>query len=84
MTTIKQIPISDMLIEDDYFKGTYAEEERERRVRRNADNAYYLLDDAEDLLAEMAEDLKDTNDYDKVDDLLEAVRKLKWKVADFQ
>lgn len=84
MTTIKQIPISDMLIEDDYFKGTYAEEERERRVRRNADNAYYLLDDAEDLLAEMAEDLKDTNDYDAVDDLLEAVRKLKWKVADFQ
>lgn len=84
MTTIKQIPISEMLIEDDFFKGNYADEERERRVRRNADNAYYLLDDAEDLLAEMAEDLKDTNDYDKVDDLLEAVRKLKWKVADFQ
>lgn len=84
MTTIKQIPISEMLVEDDFFRGTYAEEERERRVRRNADNAYYLLDDAEDLLAEMAEDLKDTNDYDKVDDLLEAVRKLKWKVADFQ
>lgn len=84
MTTIKQIPISEMLVEDDFFRGTYAEEERERRVRRNADNAYYLLDDAESLLAEMAEDLKDTNDYDMVDDLLEAVRKLKWKVADFQ
>lgn len=60
------------------------DEQREHRIRMIAEEANCMLDDVCVKLSEIQDMLRDTDDYEKLEDLMEAVEKIQMRVEDWQ
>lgn len=60
------------------------DEQREHRIRMKAEEANEMLDDVCLRLSEIQDMLRDTDDYDKIEDIMDAIGKIQMRVEDWQ